>query len=143
MSKQINVTEKEYQALVNDYYAGRTNLTMKELFENYNIVLEVPPTHANPAINKLVERFCTKHRYKEGAIIYDGSARNYLGFDRYLSDDFVPMWKAFNGYREVYFSANNLCEVTTVEGDVTIVLFNSPEDYEKGYADAEKFYEEN
>lgn len=138
----INVTENEFQELVDQFYKGTLGMSIKELMDNYNIVLEELPTHSNEEINKLINNFCTSLEKREGQTLYRGSATKYLGFSRYLTEDFEPMNKAFNGYREVYYSKPNLCSVTTVEGDVIIVLFDNIEAYEKGYQESNKFYDE-
>lgn len=138
----INVTEKQFQDLVSQFYNGTLGMTLNELMDNYNIVLEELPTHANEEINKLINNFCTSLEKRNGRSLYRGSATNYLGFSRYLTDDFKPMNKAFNGYREVYYSESNLCSVTTVEGDVIIIIFDNIEAFEKGYQESNKFYDE-
>lgn len=139
----INVTEKEFDQLVSKFYDGTLGMSLSELLDNYNIVLEEQPEHENEFINKLINDFCTGVENREGKKLYRGNAQNYLGFSRYLTEDFKPMNEAFNGYREVYYSRDNLSSVTTCEGDVTIVLYNDITEYEKGYEESLKFYEEN
>lgn len=140
----INVTEKEFQSLVNDYYEGKLEISFKELMDNYNIVLEKDPNHNNDAINDLINKFCTNIQEKENSTTYKGlSPNNYLNFDRHLTNDFKPMHGAFNGYREVYYSQSDLCSVETVEGDIYITLFDNIEAYNSDYEKSLEFYEEN
>lgn len=140
--QMINVTSKEFQAIVNDYYSGKLNLTMSEIMDRYIIVLETPPTHNNPEINKLIERFCDESERRDGRTLYSGHAMNYLGFGRHLPDGFKEMHEAANGYREAHFSMADLVSVSTCEGDVTINIFDDINAYNAHYEHAKKFYAE-
>lgn len=140
----INVTKQEFSELVGQYYRGETELTMKELFDNYNVVLDIKPSHKNDFINNLITKFCDDVEKGKDKILFKGLLpNNYLNFDKYLNENFKAHYPAFNGYREVYFSDKDLVIVSTVEGDIYISIFNSQDDYKKGYKDMVRFYEEN
>lgn len=94
-------------------------------------------------IKNLIESFCNEEEKREGYALYRGVVCNYLGFDRHLTRDFKPLNIAFNGHREVYFSKEKLCNVTTCEGDVTICVYDSVVDFENGYKNTVEFYKEN
>jgi len=133
-----NVTLNEYKEIVSEYWKG--NVTSQEL-DQYEIVLEIPPTHESEFINNLVTRFCDDQRQEENRILYMGQSR-FLNRNELVENGFSYVSEWSDGYREVFISEQHNAIVTTCEGDLSVSLTDSNEAYKNEIDRCTEFYNE-
>lgn len=138
----IKVTNDEFKEIVNELIQ---KYGFQEAFKHigrYEIVLPFEPKHSNDEINKFINLHCIDAEEREGYFIFSGSVRTLSGDDRYrIPEGFTYVNEWSNGFREVFVSKEHLAMITVCEGDLFVVLYHSDEAYEKGYKEAEAFYQ--
>lgn len=162
------VTKEGYKELVNDYwkkvFEAEKSLSKEELetfkreefqkLNHYEIILKHQPSHSNPKINELINQFCIDSREKNPqCTLYTGTAGGVSSFKK-MDDSYRPMIPQHNmleigfiyqpnwssRYREVYTSDENFATLSITEGDLTISLHGTKEDYDREIKESEEFY---
>lgn len=131
-----NVTIEEYREIANKVYLKE--ITWEE-YEKYNIVLEIKPSHSNEFINNLINNTCTDTRQEQNRILYTGSFRGNYHYTM-LENGFKYVSEWSNGHRDVYVSKSDKAIVTYCEGDISLSLHDTIEDYENEIDTCTKFY---
>jgi hypothetical protein len=138
----IKVTNDEFKKIVNELIQKYGVQEALKHIDSYEIALPFEPKHSNDEINKLINLHCTDAEEREDHFIFFGSVRTLSGDDRYrIPEGFTYVSEWSNGYREVFVSKQHLASITVCEGDLSVVLYHSYEAYEKGYREAEAFYQ--
>lgn len=136
------VTNKEFEKIVDELIEKHGIQGAYKHLEQYEIALQFEPNHTNQAINEFIQKHCIDATQKEEHTLFSGSVRTLSGDDSYqVPEGFEQVWEWNNGYREVYVSEENLATITVCEGDLSVVLYKSKESYQKGYQEAEEFYQ--
>jgi hypothetical protein len=153
MSMTIKVTSKQFEELRDEFWEivlsapedqrAQARKDAWDKLSQYEIALPEPVKHDDPEIVRLVERFCVDLRYKnDDCIIYDGSARDeddlYQAVKQIGGFNYQGDWS--DGYRSVYTSDKYQVIASYCEGDISITVHATKEDYDREIAEAEEFY---
>lgn len=137
-NNKYEVTKDQYTELVNKAYKGE--IEFDEL-DKYEIILPFAPEHDNEAINELIIKICTDARKEEKRTLFIGHARN-IHHELLLENGFKYMSKWSDGYRNIYVSEPHKAIVTYCEGDFSVCLMDTMENYLYEFNRSDEFYKE-
>lgn len=148
--EKVKVTRSQFQEIANEAWGKHfkrienneptDSKSIWDEMDRYELYLDIPPVHANPDINALINRYCDDCRISdrtEGAIIYTGGQIGTVYCDTFgrprikLPESpefrFIDEW--CNGYREVFISLKDRVTLTLCEGDLSIVICPTEESF--------------
>jgi len=131
----------------------------REMLDQYQTKSFELPSNISGKFSKLINSYCYKMRYSQctpNQLIYVGVSGNHWDTrpinDFYqpnmdantlneLSFEYMPEWS--DSYRQVFVSEPLLSMLTICEGDLSITINDSKDNYDADYEYAKNFYKEN